>query len=179
MRRGDDRIVHADTRAQGDLLDIGKHKPTKFSQLPGWEDGLLLPFALNHLTSRINRAWLAHLRGTGLTAQRWQVLSILNTYDGSRIGIIADLSGLDQPVLSRVIDQMERDGLVMRKTAPEDNRAVEVWITEAGQGALGDLMPVAEEFMRHLMRDQSPEEIKSLMHILSQLMQKFDGDAPA
>lgn len=54
--------------------------------------------------------------------------------------MIAEISGVSQAVLSRVIDQMERDKLVSRKPAPGDNRAVEVWITGKGRQLLESLM---------------------------------------
>ena len=66
----------------------------------------MLPYMLNRLTSRANQLWVKQLREHGLTIGRWHVLSVLARYDGSRIGTIADLSGGEQPAVSRVIDQM-------------------------------------------------------------------------
>ena len=67
----------------------------------------MLPYQLNRVTARANQLWIRRLREHGLTIGRWQVLTVLTHFDGSRIGTIADLSGAKQPAVSRVIDQME------------------------------------------------------------------------
>ena len=139
----------------------------------------LLPYLINRVTNQLNAAWLAELRKEGLTIQRWQILSILNFLDGSRVGMIADISGISQAVLSRVIDQMERDKLVSRKPAPGDNRAVEVWITASGRALLESLMPAADDFVHRLLDGFSKSERETMLHLLNRLTTAADamGDA--
>lgn len=129
----------------------------------------LLPYLINRVTNQLNTAWMAELRKEGLTIQRWQILSILNFLDGSRIGMIAEISGISQAVLSRVIDQMERDKLVSRKPAPGDNRAVEVWITAKGRQLLESLMPAADAFVQELLGGFSKSERETMLHLLNRL----------
>ena len=129
----------------------------------------MLPYLMNRVTSRVNQLWVKQLREHGLTVGRWQVLSVLSRFDGSRIGTIADLSGGEQPAVSRVIDQMERDGLVTRRSSLHDSRAVEVWITERGREVTAELMPEAEAFVQRMFRKLSPTEIRGLTEMLERL----------
>ena len=129
----------------------------------------MLPYLMNRVTARVNQLWVRQLREHGLTVGRWQVLSVLSRFDGSRIGTIADLSGGEQPAVSRVIDQMERDGLVVRRPSLMDSRAVEVWITERGRALTARLMPEAEVFVERMFRKLSPAEIRGLTKILERL----------
>lgn len=129
----------------------------------------MLPYLLTRVTTRANQLWIRQLREHGLTIGRWQVLSVLHQFDGSRIGTIADLSGGEQPAVSRVIDQMQRDGLVKRRPALDDSRAVEVWITAEGREVFNDLMPHAEEFVQRMVRTLSEEEIGQLSNMLERL----------
>jgi DNA-binding MarR family transcriptional regulator len=129
----------------------------------------MLPYLLNRVTSRTNQLWVSTLRDHGLTIGRWQVLSVLSRYDGSRIGTIADLSGGEQAAVSRVVDQMERDELVTRRPSLDDSRAVEVWITSSGRSLLAELMPSAEAFVERMLRTLDDSEIKQLTSYLERL----------
>lgn len=129
----------------------------------------MLPYLLNRVTSRANQLWVKTLREHGLTIGRWQALSVLSRFDGSRIGTIADLSGGEQPAVSRVIDQMERDGLVTRRPALDDSRAVQVWITNGGRQLLDELMPHAEKFVARMVRTLNEQEIREMTGCLERL----------
>ena len=129
----------------------------------------MLPYLMNRVTGRVNQLWVKTLREHGLTVGRWQVLSVLSRFDGSRIGTIADLSGGEQPAVSRVIDQMERDGLVARRPSLHDSRAVEVWITGRGREITTALMPEAEAFVQRMFRKLSPTDIRRLTEMLERL----------
>jgi DNA-binding MarR family transcriptional regulator len=136
----------------------------------------MLPYLLNRVTSRANQLWVKTLREHGLTIGRWQVLSVLSRFDGSRIGTIADLSGGEQPAVSRVVDQMERDGLVTRRPALDDSRAVQVWITKGGRKLLDELMPHAERFVDRMVRTLSEKEISNMTSCLERLFSDLQED---
>lgn len=129
----------------------------------------MLPYLMNRVTSRANQLWTKTLREHGLTVGRWQVLSVLSRFDGSRVGTIADLSGGEQPAVSRVIDQMERDGLVDRRPALDDSRAVQVWISPRGRSLYEDLLPHAEHFVARMVRTLSDTEIKQMNSALERI----------
>jgi DNA-binding MarR family transcriptional regulator len=129
----------------------------------------MLPYLLNRVSSRASQLWVKQLREHGLTTGRWQVLSVLSRYDGSRIGTIADLSGGEQPAVSRVIDQMVRDGLVSRRPSLQDSRAVEVWITARGREVYTELLPDASAFVKRMLRKLTDDEIRQLTSLLERL----------
>jgi len=133
----------------------------------------MLPYLMNRVTNRANQLWVKTLREHGLTVGRWQVLSVLCRFDGSRIGTIADLSGGEQPAVSRVVDQMERDGLVDRRPSLQDSRAVEVWITARGRAITGDLLPEAKAFVKRMLRKLSADEIRQLNTLLERMFSEL------
>ena len=129
----------------------------------------MLPYQMNRVTARANQLWTKTLREHGLTVGRWQVLSVLSRFDGSRVGTIADLSGGEQPAVSRVIDQMERDGLVNRRPALDDSRAVQVWISARGRELFDELLPHAERFVQRMVRTLTESEIKQMNSALDRI----------
>ncbi len=129
----------------------------------------LFPYRLTRLAGRISQLWLGQIRARGLTMGRWQGLCVLSRFDGSRVGVIAEHSGTEQPAVSRVIDQMERDGLVERRPARDDSRAVEVWITTEGHATFEELLPEANGFVEGLLRNFSRSEIDAMTGYLDRL----------
>ncbi len=134
----------------------------------------LLPYLLNRLTSRINQLWLEEIRDSGLTVQRWQVLSILAAFDGCRVGQIAEFSGNEQPVVSRVLDQMERDGLVERRRAEGDSRVVQVWLTVKARELITRLAPAAQQYIGRLTAGVEVEDVQSAMQVLSRILTSLE-----
>lgn len=134
----------------------------------------LLGYLVNRLTARINQRWLSELRPHKLTVPRWQVLSILAALDGCRVGQIAELSGQEQPVVSRLIDQMQRDGLVERRKAETDSRVTEVWLCPPGRELLQALEPAAMRYIEDLTEPLDEAEQQTLMNLLGKLLHHVD-----
>ncbi len=93
--------------------------------------------------------------------------------DGCRIGTIADLSGHGQPVISRIIDQMERDGLVKRQPG-EKGRAVEVWFTARGRTLYKELLPEAIALANWILRDFSEREAQATARNVERLVESIE-----
>jgi DNA-binding MarR family transcriptional regulator len=136
----------------------------------------LLPYLMNRLTSRINQLWLKELRPHGLTLPRWQVLSILTALDGSRMGELAEMAGAEQAVISRVVNQMQRDGLVKRKPARDDSRVVEVWISAKGRELFQQLLPSAQSHIQKITQTFDPGQSAALAEGLSQMLDNLSVD---
>ena len=63
--------------------------------------------------------------------------------DGRSIGDLARATVTKQSSLTRVVDQMERDGLVRRRPARSDQRIVEVFLTKEGRATYDKVVPLA------------------------------------
>lgn len=73
---------------------------------------------------------------TGLSAARLSALSVL-VFGGDRtVGQLAGAEQVRSPTMSRLVAEMEREGLVERRPSPADARAVVVSATEAGRRLL-------------------------------------------
>jgi DNA-binding MarR family transcriptional regulator len=72
----------------------------------------------------------------GVTAPRLSVLSVL-VFGGDRtIGELAVAEGVRPPTMTRLIDGLERDGLVKRSADATDARIVRVAVTKRGAALL-------------------------------------------
>jgi DNA-binding MarR family transcriptional regulator len=95
------------------------------------------------ITARIEGA----LTEAGLPPLSWyDVLWPLHRAPGRRlrVGALAEQVTLSRTGLTRLLDRVERDGLVRREPAPEDRRGAYVVITAAGSAVLRKMWPVYE-----------------------------------
>lgn len=146
----------------------------------GVSDRYLLPYLLHRASGLFEQQWRAEQGGRGATIHRWQVLSILQALDGSRVGQIAEMAGVSQPVLSRVVDQMERDGLVERRPDPDDRRSVGVWTTAEGRRTFTELLPRAAALVDRALQGLDDEEVATLHGLLVRVLAglESEGDRP-
>lgn len=83
---------------------------------------------------------------------------------------VAALSGMSRAAVSALVNTLERDGLVSRRKAGHDRRAVELALTPAGEAAF------AEAFAAHNVRERTwasaltADEAATLTGLLEKLM---------
>jgi DNA-binding MarR family transcriptional regulator len=92
-------------------------------------------------------------------------LSSLSTIERSGPRRLTDLAageGVTQPSMSAIVSQLERLGLVERRSDAQDGRVVRVAITSAGQRHLSTLRRVGAEVFDVLIDKLTPSEAASL-----------------
>lgn len=90
-------------------------------------------FLLHHLVRQRENALGRELARTGLTLSQWQVLATLRRLDKATMGEVAAFCATDRTTLTRTVDRMVEDGLVLRDRDLVDRRQVHLNLTEKGQ----------------------------------------------
>jgi DNA-binding MarR family transcriptional regulator len=113
------------------------------------------------------------VRELGLRVPEWRVLACLFDQDGLMITQLARFSLMEQSRMTRIIDQMEKRGLVVRRSDKGDGRRVRVYLTDEGQKLSEQLVGEAKDHETSLLSALSPadaERIKpSLLRLLDSL----------
>ncbi|WP_457825562.1 MarR family winged helix-turn-helix transcriptional regulator, partial [Staphylococcus aureus] len=78
--------------------------------------------------------------------QIWRVLAALREKDGRRMGDLSQTTSIEVSTLTRLVDNMEKHGLVARRREPEDARAVALFATAAGKRLTQRILPIAERY---------------------------------
>ncbi len=87
-----------------------------------------------------------------------------------RMQALADLVILSRSGLTRLIDRMERAGLVRREPSQEDRRGYYAVITDEGQHVIGRARPVHHRGIReHFTQHLSDEDVQALDVALSKV----------
>ncbi|NKE43139.1 MarR family transcriptional regulator [Roseomonas frigidaquae] len=93
-------------------------------------------FTLYRLNMAVNRSYKPLLDELGLTYPQYLVLNALGEEDGRPIGVIAQRLALESSTITPLVKRMEEAGLVDRRRARDNERVVQVWLTESGRGLL-------------------------------------------
>jgi len=109
------------------------------------------------------------LRKLDLTYIHFRVLQYLYEKDGRQIGEIAAAIAVRQPVLSRVIDQMEERALVRRSADPQDSRRMRVYLTDHGRSRYQEAWPPAHELLETALKGFKGRERDALRRLLKKM----------
>ena len=137
--------------------------------------GKFVPYLLYRITGQLNRNLRRGLRRSGINLARWRVLAVLKDNGRMNIGQIVERTIIEQPTVSRIVDQLETEELALRETSEEDSRFVEVMLTQAGEKAFEKIYPLASRHQEKALQEFTPEEIKTLVGFLERIQNNISG----
>ena len=95
------------------------------------------------------RGAAAHDSERGLTLSQYGLLQPLASSDSARVRELAEHAGIAAPTATRILDALERRGIVERRPSVDDRRAVSVTLTAAGREVLSS----EDEWLRSRERE--------------------------
>jgi DNA-binding MarR family transcriptional regulator len=119
----------------------------------------------------LNRTLGRSMEPYGITAQQYNVLRILRGAHPRSLPTleIGERMIERQPGVTRLLDRLERKGLVRRQRSSEDRRVVECRITHAGLELLAEMDgPLSESDLR-LMRRLTDDDLSQLLGLLEKV----------
>lgn len=104
----------------------------------------------------------------GLPVAWYQVLVEIRLAGGAmRMHHLAEMATLSRSATTRLVDQIERAGLVERRVCPSDRRGIEVALTDRGADLQRRAAPTAIRVLRDLLWSRlSDDQAASLAEIL-------------
>jgi len=131
--------------------------------------GKYVPYLIYRITGHLNRKLRKNLKKSGINVARWRVLAVLQDNVALNIGQIAEHTLIEQPTVSRVVDQLEREGLAVRESDGVDSRFVHVLLTDLGKSAFNRIYPIAVKHQEQALRGFDRDEIKTLTGFLERI----------
>ncbi|WNO76560.1 MarR family winged helix-turn-helix transcriptional regulator [Streptomyces sp. AM8-1-1] len=139
------------------------------------------PFALGLLLRRAH--WRAAavmaeaLRPLGIELRHFAVLIVLVDRGATVQRDLAEATGTDKAGIMRVVDDLERRGLAVRKAVPGDRRARAVEITPQGIELFDAAHEAATPLTERLVADLGPGEPEKLTELLTRFAHPADREA--
>jgi DNA-binding MarR family transcriptional regulator len=127
-----------------------------------------LCFPLYAAARNVTGLYTPWLKPLGLTYTQYIVLLVLWEHDGVSVTEIGEKLMLDNGTLSPLLKKMEQAGYVARRRCREDDRVVEITLTEAGRA----LQEKAKDIPRNVAGciELPPEKALELYTLLYELL---------
>ncbi len=110
----------------------------------------------------------------GVRPAEFSLLLTLESNPGVRQGVLAGALRIKTANMAKMVRAMETDGLIRRTTPPDDRRAMELHLTQAGAARLDQLRPLFQDHDQRNSAALSPEETAQL----KALLRKYIAQAP-
>jgi MarR family transcriptional regulator for hemolysin len=136
-------------------------------------------FRLSRMLVLAGRSWQHRIENilreeTGQTRARWQALFGLGFAEQpATMGELCKRVRVRWPTMVRLLDGMERDGLVRREENPADGRSRLVYLTDKGEAMMRKIQPLLDSERTQVLRHLSDEE----MELCTALLQRIFEDA--
>jgi DNA-binding MarR family transcriptional regulator len=111
----------------------------------------------------------AYERATGLSPSRMALLHALKHAGEITQTELQRHVGVEGPVITRIVKQMEADGSITRRVDPQDNRYTLVALAPAGQQLIDKAREVKAVFEAQLLMGLSASEKAELLRILAHI----------
>jgi MarR family transcriptional regulator, lower aerobic nicotinate degradation pathway regulator len=138
------------------------------------DHALPLPSYLSYLlyqTEQHRRAVAADLLARhGLTFAKWVAMISLRRFGDLSMTRLAKLSATDRTTLTRSIDSLIVDGLVLRETSSADRRIVVIRLTQTGRALLATIRAEIRPLNHDICAKLTPEEQTAMTRALQKML---------
>ena len=108
-----------------------------------------------------------------ITIDYWVILNYLWTKDGWIQTELARMSGKDNASMTRMLDGMQKKGLIERKADENDRRAQRIFLTEKGRSLEKPLKKIASENVSKGLKNISSQDVQELKRILEAINENY------
>ena len=120
------------------------------------------------------------MKESGLTSPQLLVMQAIQKEGKPSTSTLARHIAVSQATMTRIVDRIERAGLVKREKSTQDKRVVNVCLTESGYEKLKQAPePLQAEFLRRFrdLEDWEQQMLKSSLLRIAKMMDAEDLDA--
>jgi DNA-binding MarR family transcriptional regulator len=137
---------------------------------------------LGFMLKDVTRLWVRYFESLadqiGVTITQAKVLVFLGRYEGTTQVRLADACDTDPMTLVRVLDRMEREGLLERRADPNDRRVYRVYLRPAAEPIISEINRIGDKARGEALAGLSNEERLQLLTMLEVIQKNLNALAP-
>jgi len=120
------------------------------------------------MAGAVERELDRHAGAYGVSDAKLEVLEVLSCCAGRRACLytLGDRLGVTRPNITKLVDGLERSGLVRRLPHPADRRMVQAELTPEGAALAAMALPGRVERLEHTWGDLDDDELVTLVALL-------------
>ncbi|MGH8202740.1 MAG: MarR family winged helix-turn-helix transcriptional regulator [Steroidobacteraceae bacterium] len=109
---------------------------------------------------------------------QWMVIANLGRFERLTATALSDETCHDMGALTRIVDDLEAEGLVRRERTERDRRVVEIALTPQGRRYLQTGKRLVVELLNSLVAPFSRDELETLIALMQRLMGRMQETEP-
>jgi len=126
-------------------------------------------FAMRKAARRITRFYDAHLEPSRLRITQFLTLAALNELGSAAVGALAEQLDIERTAMGKMVEFLERDGLVTIEPSPTDGRSRLIELTEKGSRLHKKALPLWREAQRKFEQLNGAESVTALRQGLAEM----------
>ena len=138
--------------------------------------------SLGYLVRRINKLSIARIEatfdGSEISFTQWIVLALVSSGIATTCAELSRNMDHNSGAMTRVIDQLEERGLLVRRRDNDDRRVSNLSITEAGSQTVHELVGRVVDVWNDILGDFDRDEITQLIATLGKLLARLESPEP-
>ena len=112
-------------------------------------------------------------KGFNITPEQWGVLNRLWENEGMHQSALAQRAAKDRHNITRILNLLEKNGFIFRTPDGEDNRRLNVYLTEEGKALKQKLIPIVIGFLQKCFEGLTQEEVQTLRRIHGHILKNL------
>jgi DNA-binding MarR family transcriptional regulator len=129
---------------------------------PTTTDTVAVADALRPVLLRVGRELRREARAVGISPEQVSLLVAIKYVPGIGIRSLATQERISPPALTKHVDRLERDGLVVRTPSADDGRRIGLALTEEGQRVLRRVRSRRTAWLATRLRGLSADELAAV-----------------
>jgi MarR family transcriptional regulator, transcriptional regulator for hemolysin len=174
----DSRRAHKAPQALPSLQEGRRlfHESHRYHEAGSRED---LNFQFTSLMTQFARRWRTHLNerlaAIGQTQARWEALFWIEIADGRVTQKeLAKRVGIEGPTFARMLDHLEKEGLVERRASNWDKRTKTIALKRGAAPRLKQLNDVVDRVRTEMLQDIDAADLATCISIMQRIVPKLE-----
>lgn len=134
-----------------------------------FELGKFIPYLVRRISTRVDDIIRPELAAVGLTLEMWRVVVSIYVHGPQSLGALARRTSVNLSTLSRLIGEMERSKLVLRRRVAGNGRTVKIALLPLGRKRCRGFLPFALALERRITEPFDARELAALRGLLARL----------
>ena len=126
-------------------------------------------FAMRKAARQISRFYDAHLEPSGIRITQFLTLTALNQLGSAPVNALAERLDIERTAMGKMVEFLQRDGLVTIKASPTDGRSRLIELTEKGSCLQKKAAPLWEEAQRQFKQLNGAKRVATLRQGLAEM----------
>ena len=119
---------------------------------------------------QFSEAFGRKLEGSGITRIQWVSMYYINEFENISQRELSNLMCVKDSSIGRLIDRLERDGIVTRTRSTEDRRVITLSLSDEGQRRFDILLPLGQEFNNQLIKNITEKDLETFENVLKAML---------